>query len=351
MASIHERVNTKTGVTTYQVQIRRKGYPAINKNFATLQEARTQAVLLEAALLKNENINPREATKWTISDLIDWYIKNPDPHKKLENKKHFNRLYFLKEEFAHFTVASLTPQILSKWINKRLKINQPSTVYHYYVALKNAMLHHSIQHNYSQNIFNVVRCPSKPGERNRRFSGEETAILFKSIRELSRTKKNEMMVSVLFALETGCRIGEMLQLKWNEVNLEKQYVDFLAHTTKTKSKRRATISSIAVKILKWIKKHHNPNNKQTERVFSFWHLNEHHLSRQFQICCRRAEIDDIRWHDLRHEATSRFYEYVNKKTNQTLSDMEIASITGHKSMNMLRKYAHLRPDTIAPKLW
>jgi integrase len=70
------------------------------------------------------------------------------------------------------------------------------------------------------------------------------------------------------------------------------------------------------------------------------------LSRQFRICCDRAEITDIRWHDLRHEGTSRFYE---KGTN--LTDMEIAHITGHKSLDMLRRYAHLRPSTILQKLW
>ncbi len=350
MASIKERTS-KAGVTTYQVQIRRRGYPPISKNFDTLKDARDWATLTEASVLKNETINPREATKWTIPDLIDWYIKNPNDHRKLETKKHFNRLYFLQEEFAHFTVTTLTPQILSKWISKRLKINAPATVYHYYVALKNAMLHHSVQHGYSQNIFNVVKCPTKSGQRNRRFSREETRKLFKSIHKTSRNKQKEMMVSILFAIETACRIGEMLKLKWSEVDLKNRQIEFLAENTKTKTHRKIAITSVAKNILVWIKKHHNPKNKKEERVFSFWHLNEHHLSRQFQICCKRAEIHDIRWHDLRHEGTSRFFEWVHPKTNITLSDTEISEITGHKTMDMLKRYTHLRPDTIVKKLW
>lgn len=350
MASIKERL-WKSGAKTYQIQIRRKGYPPISRNYDTLQEARDQALLLESAVLKNENTNPKESTKWTIPNVIDWYRKNPNPHRKLESKKQFARLKFLEAEFEHFTVTTLTPKILSKWIHKRLEINKPSTVYHYYVALKNALEYHAIQHDYSQTIFSVVKCPSKPGERNRRFSVEETGKLFRAIKARGRNKKKELMLSVLFSLETACRIGEMIQLKWSEVNIDGRYLDFLAETTKTKVGRRIPLSSVAVKILKLFKEAHNPEGLGEVRVFSCWSVNEHHLSRQFQLSCGRAEIKDIRWHDLRHEGTSRLFEWVNPRTGQTLTDMEIASITGHKSMNMLRRYAHLRPSSIIPKLW
>ena len=346
MANIQERVNPKTGVKTYQVQIRRKGYPPESKNFAVLQEAKDWATLREASILRNENRNPREKTKWSIPDVIDWYFKNPNPQRKLETRKHINRLNFLKEEFKDFNVQTLTAQVLSVWIKKRLEINEPSTVYHYYVALKNALMYHSQHHGYSQDIFLVAKCPSKSGERNRRFSRDETAKLFKSINQNCRVKKNELRLTILFALETACRIGEMLKLEWNEVNLEKQYIEFLAKNTKTKKFRRVPITSVAKKILVWLKKKHNPQNKKHLRVFSFYNVNEHHLSRQFKICCDKAEIFNVRWHDLRHEGTSRFFE---KAPN--LTDREIALITGHENLNMLKKYSHLRPSTILNKLW
>lgn len=350
MATITEKKNTK-GDKVWQVRIRRRGYPPISRYFDSLQEARTQATLIEASVLKNENINPREATKWTIPEVFKWYRENPNPHRKLETKKHFQRLALLEEEFRSFTVATLTPKILSKWIQKRLEINAIPTVYHYYVALKNPLIYHSVQHDYSQNIFNVVKCPTKSGERDRRFSTEENRRLNKSIRARSKIKKKEMMVSVLFALNTSCRIGEMLKLQWREVSLKNKYVEFLAHNTKTQTYRRIPINKTAYKILLWLQKNYNPEKNKEKRVFEFWNVNEHHLSRQFQICCERAEINDIRWHDLRHEATSRLYEWVNPKTGATLTDMEIASITGHKSLSMLKKYSHLRPSTILPKMW
>lgn len=345
MATIKKRTS-KNGSVTYQAQVRRKGYPPQSKNFPLEQDAMDWATLIEASMLKNENINPREQTKWTIPDVIDWYIKNPNPNRKLETKKHFNRLEFLKVEFNKWNVQTLSAEMLTKWINARLKINKPATVYHYYVALKNAMIHHSVMHGYVQNIFNIAKCPTKSGERDRRFSPEETRKLFKSIHKRSKIKTNEMMVTVLFALETACRIGEMLQMKWSEVNFKKQQITFLAPTTKTRTARTVPITSVAKNILLWIQKKYNPDKIKNKRVFEFFHANEHHLSRQFQICCERAEIHDIRWHDLRHEATSRFYEKGNH-----LTDMEIAHITGHKTLEMLKRYSHLKPDKILAKLW
>jgi integrase len=155
-----------------------------------------------------------------------------------------------------------------------------------------------------------------------------------------------MRVTVLFALETACRIGEMLKLKWENVNLKEQYIEFLATDTKTKEFRRVPITSVAKNILIWLQKHHNPEKIKDKRVFEFFHDNEHHLSRQFQICCKRAEINDIRWHDLRHEGTSRLYE-----KGKNLTDMEISLITGHKTLDMLKRYTHLRPNSILSKLW
>lgn len=341
MASIKKR-QALDGKPSYQVQIRRRGYPAISKSFATEAEAKEWAILTEASVLKNEVINPREATRWTIPEMVEWYRKNPDPNRRLETKKHFTRLKFIEEEFKSFTATTLTSKMLSKWIQKRLEINTPATVYHYYVALKNVMVYHAVQHGYSQNIFNLVKCPTRSGERNRRFSNKETRALFRSIYLTSQNKKNEMRVTVLFALETACRIGEMLKLKWKNVNVDERSITFIAEDTKTRQTRRIPITSVARNILKWIARHHG--NNPEDRVFKFWHLNEHHLSRQFQICCGRAGITDIRWHDLRHEATSRFFE------TTTLTDMEVALITGHKTMDMLKRYTHLRPSTIVSKL-
>jgi len=63
----------------------------------------------------------------------------------------------------------------------------------------------------------------------------------------------------------------------------------------------------------------------------------------FERACDRANIANLRFHDLRHEATSRFFE-------KGLDTMSVASITGHKSLQMLRRYTHLRAEDLARRL-
>lgn len=346
---VHKKVDKKTGlvseVKTWQAQIRLKGYPPVSKNFPKKTLAEKWAKSEEIAILAGKTVNPREKEKWTIAEVIDWYFKNPDPHRAFYSKKHFDRLKFLKEELGEFNIQTFTPKVLAKWRDARLQINEASTVYHYYVALKNVLMHHSVLHDYSQNIFDSVKCPSKSGERQRRLSHEETARLFKTINTRCRVKKKELKLTILFSIETACRITEMLKLTWEHVNIEERWVEFLKENTKTKQFRRAPITKPAQKILKWLKKNTNKENDKNKRVFWFYNTSEHHLSRQFSIICDKAQLEDIRYHDLRHEGTSRLYERF-----PDLTDREIATITGHKSLNQLMRYAHLRPNTTLRKM-
>ena len=59
--------------------------------------------------------------------------------------------------------------------------------------------------------------------------------------------------------------------------------------------------------------------------------------------CRRAGITDLHFHDLRHEATSRFFE-------KGLNVMEVSAITGHKDLRMLKRYTHLRAEDLVGRL-
>ena len=67
------------------------------------------------------------------------------------------------------------------------------------------------------------------------------------------------------------------------------------------------------------------------------------LSGEFLKLCRRTGIDDLRFHDLRHEATSRLFE-------KGLNPVEVATITGHKDTKMLMRYTHLRAEDLVGRL-
>ena len=67
------------------------------------------------------------------------------------------------------------------------------------------------------------------------------------------------------------------------------------------------------------------------------------IKRAFMRACDRARLVDVHFHDLRHEATSRLFE-------KGLNPMEVASITGHKTLQMLKRYTHLNAGDLAAKL-
>jgi len=72
-------------------------------------------------------------------------------------------------------------------------------------------------------------------------------------------------------------------------------------------------------------------------------IHEASVSRAFARACRRAGIQGLRFHDLRHEATSHFFE-------KGLNPMQVAAITGHKALQMLKRYTHLRAEDLAKLL-
>jgi integrase len=71
---------------------------------------------------------------------------------------------------------------------------------------------------------------------------------------------------------------------------------------------------------------------------------EDSITQAFGRICQRCGIDDLRFHDLRHEATSRLFE------NPEFGMMEVAAITGHKTLIMLKRYTHLRAEDLAAKM-
>ena len=126
----------------------------------------------------------------------------------------------------------------------------------------------------------------------------------------------------------------MASLAWDEIDLKKQ----TAHLPKTKTDvpRTVPLSKAAVKALK------DFGTKKEGRVFA---LQAESMSQAFERACEkhRANIVGVRFHDLRNEATSRLFE-------KGLNVMEVAAITGHKTLDMLKRYTHLRAEDLAKKL-
>ena len=128
------------------------------------------------------------------------------------------------------------------------------------------------------------------------------------------------------------RRGELLAMKWENVNLETQTV--ILPITKNGTARTVPLSKTAVATLRKLQR------GTTDAVFpiSFMTMNN-----CFVHACNRAEIVDLRFHDLRHTATTRLAE---KLPNV----IELAAVTGHQTIQMLKRYYHPKAEALAQKL-
>ncbi|GEM_PF-177324 len=182
----------------------------------------------------------------------------------------------------------------------------------------------------SQNPVTKVRKPKLPPGRDRRITwGEERRIL----RAAAAHRNQEMYSIISLAIETAMRQGEILGLLWENIDLRRR----IAHLpiTKNGEKRDVPLSQGAVSALTRL------GIGTAGRVF---HYTSDGFKSAWRTLVHRTGIENLHFHDLRHEAVSRLFEL------GTLDYLEVAAISGHKSIQMLKRYTHLRAETLVPKL-
>lgn len=172
-----------------------------------------------------------------------------------------------------------------------------------------------------------IKQPAQGTKRERRLAPSEESRL---LAELAPQYRHV----VRFALETAMRRGEVLALHWEHVDLTKRVA--LLPITKNGEARRVPLSTGALAVLREA----GQVRALDGRVFP---IPAQSLAHAWGAACARAAIDDLHFHDLRHEAVSRLFE-------RGLSMMEVASISGHKTLSMLQRYTHLRAEDLAAKM-
>ncbi|WP_167313479.1 tyrosine-type recombinase/integrase [Ralstonia insidiosa] len=354
MGTISERTDN-AGKPTYQARIRRKGFPHLSRHFPTHDEAERWMLETEAELrariaaakqappLPQMPPEPQpEAPKETpeqrlvVADLLKRYETEETPKKKGASVEAIRLRALMKSPLALIRVEELALRDLREWRDQRLKKVAASTV-NRDLNLLNAVLKLALQEwdvAIPKSVFNGVRRPKSPPPRDRRLSVKEQAALFDACAE---TRAGYLRQIVELALETGMRQSELVALTWDRVILPNRTIRLMTGQTKNGHGRAVPLSRKAVEILESIA----PESRRRRRVFPG--LTGEAVKRSFIRTCGRAGIKNLRFHDLRHEATSRLFE-------KGLNVAEVASITGHKDTRMLMRYTHLDASKLADKL-
>jgi integrase len=173
-----------------------------------------------------------------------------------------------------------------------------------------------------------IKLPETAKARSRRLSHDDLTKLLKALNTNTAWYLHPL---ITLAIETGMRRGELLSLRWQDIDRKARTLNILK--TKNGHPRTIPLTPKALKTLSGI-------SKTTERVF---HVSPNAVRLAWERLRIRAGVEDLRLHDLRHEAVSRFFEY-------GLTVPEVALISGHRDTRMLSRYTHLRPENVAQKL-
>jgi integrase len=331
MATIIARRNAAGEVTGWQVKIRRKGFPPVSKTFVRRADAERYARQAEADMDKGVFVSLDEAQSTSFAEALERYEREISS-KKRGRRQEQSRLRMWKESpLAGRSLASLRSNDFAAWRDHRLAAGaSPATV-----RLDLALISHLFTIAEKEwgipvkNPVRSIRLPSVSNARDRRLDPEEEARLLDVLR-LSLNKWALPIVQI--ALETAMRQGEILSLTWKDVDLKRRVIQL--SKTKNGEARTVPLSSRAVEILSGLPK------SIDGRVFP---VSSNAVKLLFTRACKRAGIEDLHFHDLRHEATSRLAE---KLPNV----IELAAVTGHKDLRMLKRYYHPRAEDLARKL-
>ncbi|MGV3628155.1 MAG: site-specific integrase [Betaproteobacteria bacterium] len=325
MAAIRKRGKS------WRVQIRRRSHPPQFKAFDTRAEAEAWARQIEAEMDRGAFVSRVEAEKTLVADLLDRYEKEITPGKRSARAEIY-RLKMLKDALGRLPVARLRPQDIASYRDQRIAqgmaggtvIKDINTLSH---VIQTARREWGI--NLPDNPVKLITRPKvAPGRQRRLQPGEEEALLA-GCRASGATA---LPLMFQLALETAMRRGELLALEWKHIDLERR-VAFLPHTKNGES-RYVPLSTKAAAVL--TDSHRSPCGK----VFYQWGRPDS-FKNAWRRVVTKLELEDFRFHDLRHEATSRFFE-------RGLNLMQVAAITGHKTLQMLKRYTHLRAEDLVP---
>lgn len=345
MATISKRP-AGDGKFSYQVKVRIRGYPQQSATFAKLTKARQWAQKVETEIREGRYFKTREAQRHTVGDLVDKYIRDVLPNKPKSKDKQEAQLKWWKARIGTTTLAEATPTLIAEQrdmllnaTNYRGRKNSPATVNRYLAALSHAFTIAVKEWGWVEdNPLRKVQRPTEARGRVRFLSDDTTddhgrAVPGERTRLLAACRESEdrqLYCIVVLALSTGMRRGEILGLTWDRVNTKAGFI--LLEETKNGERRRVPLAGHALDVMKG---HAKVRRMDTNLVFPHPAnpAAPHDIYPGWYAALEAAEVEDFRFHDLRHSAAS--YLAMGGATMA-----EIAEVLGHKTLQMVKRYSH-----------
>lgn len=323
----------RRGERQWQARVRRKSIRT-GATFETKARAAAWARQVEAEIDAGRFQAGRvEAERTTLHEALERYLIEIVPTKTGIRQNTGIVRAWQRTRLAHRSLASIRTSELAAWRDAKLEQVGPQTVVHHLNLLSHVYTVASTDWGFETllNPIAKLKKPTIPRGRERRLQGDEEQRLLDAC---DRSASTWLGPLVRLALATAMRQGELVGLAWSQVRLVDRTI--LLTDTKNGEARTIPLSTAALQVLTAL------GGRSRDKVFAVY--SGRAVAHAFIKACRHADIANLRFHDLRHEATSRLFERTD------LRDIEIASITGHKTMDMLKRYAHLRAAQLADRL-
>lgn len=346
----------KTPSGTWKAVIRKAGWPTTSKTFRIKRDAEDWSRRTEDDMVRGVFIQRSNAERMTVEAALKRYLQEVTPTKRPTSQHtERRRAPILIAHLGCYSLAALTPEVIAQYRDERLAGDMgPDGKRHprsnNTVRIELALLGHLFTVALKEwglgltyNPVQSIRRPAPGPGRDRRLSPAEEKRLLAAV----DAHCNPMLGWIVrLALETGMRCSEITGLSRPQIDLNRRVVRL--QQTKNGSSRTVPLTHEATRVLR--EALGNPVRPiDTDLVFfgepgrTDGKRHPYQFNPMWLKIKRDCGLADLHFHDLRHEAVSRLVE-------AGLSDQEVAAISGHKSMQMLKRYTHLRAEDLVGKL-
>ena len=323
----------KRGKGQWRARVRRDGYPDQSKTFASNEAAKQWAAGIETEMNKGVFVSRAESESTLLGEALDRYMREVTPRKKGRVRETARIKVWMAHPLAMRTLAAVRGSDLANYRDAQREAGKADATIRLNLVIISHLFEIARREWSMENLANPcknITMPKGSRQRDRRLEDGEEARLIEALND--RCRNIYIVPLILFSLETGTRRSELVKLRWENINITKRTAMII--DSKNSDSREIPLSTTAIRILDGLPR------SISGRVFV---VSADAATRAITAATRMAGIADFRLHDLRHEATSRLFE-------KGLNQMEAASVTGHKTLQMLKRYTHLRAEDLAKKL-
>lgn len=343
MATI-EKIQRQSG-TVYKAKVRKQGHPTTTRTFKTRTAAKRWAAKFEGEIEEGDAGITLEGQKHSLSDAIKQYREQLLPDLRPETRRKYEQhLDFWEPKLGHLRLFDCRPEKIATVRDELTATGKAPATVNRYMATLAAVFAATVKRWHWLQVSPMQQI-AKPVERNsgtRYLSDDELQRLLAACRE---STSPDLYLAVVLSITTGARQGEILGLRWRDVDLSTGvlYLRADADTVTKGSVRSVPIAAVALPLLKsrqeaQQKAQEGKVQQIRDRGLVFpsrvSRMQPVLLHRPWTTAVNRAGIESFRWHDLRHSAASFL-----AKSGASL--IEIGAILGHKSANTTKRYSHL----------